>query len=69
SADGAVTLTATAFDSVGNPLGSTVLSYKPQGNKHRGAIDGLPSKPFLLEVISSGSGSDSGEGGEIGVKD
>jgi hypothetical protein len=36
--------------------------------KHSGSIDGLSSKPFRVEVISSDGGSDSVEGAEIGSK-
>jgi len=68
SADGSVTLTATAFDSGDTLLGSTVLSYNPGKLKHSGSIEGLSSKPFRVEVTSSGGGSDSVEGAEIGGK-
>ena len=44
SAGGAVTLTATAFDSNGNILGSVVLSYSARKKKHTGTIGGLSSK-------------------------
>jgi hypothetical protein len=63
SDNGAVTLTATAFDANGNPLGSAVLSYNRGKKKHSGSIDGLSSKPYRVEVTSSGGGSDSVEGG------
>ena len=68
SDNGAVTLTATAFDLGDNFLGSTVLSYNPGKKKHSGSIDGLSSKPYRVEVTSSGGGSDSVEGAEIGGK-
>lgn len=51
-----------------NPLGSTVLSYNPGKHEHSGSIDGLSSKPFRVEVVSSGGGSDNVEGTEIGSK-
>jgi phage terminase large subunit-like protein len=68
SDNGAVTLTAKAFDSGGHEMGSTVLSYNRGKHKHSGSIDGLPSKPFRVEVVSSGGGSDSVEGAAIGGK-
>jgi adhesin HecA-like repeat protein len=66
SANGAVILTATAFDSNGNPLGSKVLSYNTRKHNYTGTITGLSSKPFRVKVTSSGGGSDSVEGAEIG---
>lgn len=66
SANGAVTLTATVFDSNGNPLGSKVLSYSARTRRHTGTITGLSSKPFRVKVTSSGGGSASVEGAEIG---
>ncbi len=66
STNGSVTLTATAFDSNGNPLGSKVLSYSTRTRKHTGTITGLSSKPFRVKVTSSGGGSAIGEGAAIG---
>lgn len=68
SAGGAVTLTATAFDLNGNALGSVALSYNARKNKHKGSIGGLTSKPFRVEVTSSGGGVANVEGAAIGGK-
>ncbi|MGR9105875.1 MAG: S8 family serine peptidase [Gammaproteobacteria bacterium] len=66
SAGNAVSLTATAFASNGSIVGSVVLSYSARQNTYKGTISGLSSKPFRVEVTSSGGGSASVEGAAIG---
>ena len=56
SAGGSVTLTAIAYDSSGNVLGSTQLGYDAKKDKHMGKITGLTSEPFSVEVTSTGVG-------------
>jgi hypothetical protein len=64
---GSVNLTATAFDSTGNVLGSTELDHNGGKAKHRGDINGLTSIPFRADVTSTGGGSDSVQGSEITI--
>ena len=66
SAGGSVALTARAFDSAGVELGSVTMEYNAKKDKHSGEITSLTSKPFKVEVTSSGGGSASVEGTEIG---
>ena len=68
SAGGSVTLTAIAYDSSGNVLGSTQLEHDAKKNRHKGRITGLTSKPFRIEVKSTGGGFDFVEGSGIKVK-
>ena len=68
SLGGSVTLTATAFDSTGNILGSTELEYNAKKGIHKGKINGLNSAPFRVDVTSTAGGSDSVEGSGIKIK-
>ena len=70
SGGGSVTLTATAYDSSGTVLGSgnTPMDYNAKKDKHKGTITNLTTKPFRVEVTSTGGGSDSVSGSEIGGK-
>ncbi|QXC28458.1 S8 family serine peptidase [Aeromonas sp. FDAARGOS 1409] len=66
SAGSSVALTAKAFSSNGIVLGSVSLSYSRIQGKFTGSIAGLSTKPFKIVISSSGGGSDSVEGNEIG---
>ena len=70
SSGGAEILTATAYDDDddGVVLGTVVLKYDAKKAKHKGKITGLDTKPFRIEVASTGGGSDSLEGSEIDSK-
>jgi len=57
SAGGAVSLTATAFASSGSIVGSVAMTYSARQNTYKGTISDLSSKPFRVEITSSGGGS------------
>ena len=63
-----VTLTATAIDSSGSEMGSVTLDYDAKKDTHKGKITGLAFKPFRVEVVSTGGGSDSVQGEDIETK-
>ena len=68
SAGGSVTLTAIAYDSSGNVLGSNQLEHDAKKNRHKGGIAGLTSEPFRVEVNSTGGGFDFVEGSGIKIR-
>ncbi len=68
TAGGSVTLTATAFDSNGNVLGSTQMEYNAEKDRYKGKITKFTSEPFRVEVTSTGGGSDIVEGSGIKFK-
>ena len=61
-----VTLTVTAYDEMGNSLGSVTMVYSARRNKFTATLSGLATKPYRIVVNSSGGGSASMEGGAIG---
>jgi len=61
-----VTLTATAYDALGNSLGIVTMAYHSRKSKFIATIPGLASKTYRLAVISISGGSVALDGHTIG---
>jgi hypothetical protein len=68
SVGGAVTLTAKALDLNDDLVGAVTMEYNSKRKRHEGIIRNLRSKPFRVEINSTGGGSASVQDGEIGGK-